>query len=168
MQNTSWADYIGNIGDGRKNLGEEMPVSVYRLFEFTMKDELIAVYGKEQAATIFRNAGKRAGQYVTKQLLHKEKNMNAFISELQNLMQNLKIGILRVEEIDEGINHLVVSVSEDLDCSGLPVIGEAVCNYDEGFLMGILKEYTGNEYAVIEVDCWAKGGRVCRFDAHIL
>jgi hypothetical protein len=55
-------------------------------------------------------------------------------------------------------------VSEDLDCSGLPVTDETVCDYDEGFLMGILKEYSGKDYSVKEIDCWSSGDRVCRFE----
>ena len=30
---------IGDVIDGRRNLGENMPVFVYRLFQFTIKDE---------------------------------------------------------------------------------------------------------------------------------
>ncbi|MGO5051014.1 hypothetical protein ACTQ6A_00640 [Lachnospiraceae bacterium LCP25S3_G4] len=36
----------------------------------------------------------------------------------------------------------ILTVGEDLDCSGLPITGETVCNFDEGFLAGILKVYT--------------------------
>lgn len=50
----------------------------------------------------------------------------------------------------------------------LPVLGETVCNYDEGFLSGILSVYTGKPYAAIEIDCWATGDRVCRFRAEIV
>ena len=32
---------IGNIGDGRPNLGPTMDVSVYRLMQFTLRDVLI-------------------------------------------------------------------------------------------------------------------------------
>ncbi len=62
----------------------------------------------------------------------------------------------------------VLTVSEDLDCSGLPVSGETVCDYDEGFIAGILNEYTQIEFDVKEVDCWASGGRVCRFTANAI
>ena len=47
-------DLIGNIPEGRSNLGEGMPVLVYRLFQYTLKDELTARFGKEEAAHIFR------------------------------------------------------------------------------------------------------------------
>ena len=32
---------IGNIGEGRPNLGSTMDVSVYRLMQFTLRDVLI-------------------------------------------------------------------------------------------------------------------------------
>jgi len=62
---------------------------------------------------------------------------------------------------------VVLTVEEDLDCSGLPVTGDQVCNYDEGFLSCVLKEYMGKDYLVKEVDCWASGVRVCRFEANV-
>lgn len=46
-----------------------------------------------------------------------------------------------------------VTVSEDLDCSGLPITGTTVCDYDEGFLSGILEVYTGKPFQVKEIDC---------------
>ena len=56
-----------------------------------------------------------------------------------------------------------LTVSEDLDCSGLPIYGETVCNYDEGFIAGIFYVYTGKEFNVKEIDCWSTGDRTCRF-----
>ena len=58
-----------------------------------------------------------------------------------------------------------LTVEEDLDCSGLPVSGETVCDYDEGFIAGVLEAYTKKAFHVKEIDCWASGGRVCRFHA---
>lgn len=94
--------------------------------------------------------------------------MNQFISELQAKLQELKIGVLRIESVDEETGRIILTVSEDADCSGLPVLGETVCNYDEGFLSGILSVYTGKPYSAIEIDCWATGDRVCRFRAEIV
>lgn len=164
----NWNNYIGDLKIGRQNLGEEMPVVVYRLFEFTMKDAIAEKYGKEAAIEIFREAGKQAGRKFSEELLDLSLEFNDFIKALQECMLTLKMGILRVEETDQEKHRIIITVSEDLDCSGLPMTGEAVCNYDEGFLMGVLNKYTGHDYEVIEIDCWAKGGRVCRFKANIL
>ena len=75
--------------------------------------------------------------------------------------------MLRIEDVNEETGRIILTVSEDADCSGLPVLGETVCNYDEGFIAGILSLYSGKTYEAIEVDCWATGDRVCRFRAEV-
>jgi predicted hydrocarbon binding protein len=55
-------------------------------------------------------------------------------------------------------------VSEDVDCSGLPVCDETICTFDEGFFCGLMSEFSGREFTSREIDCWCSGGRVCRFD----
>jgi predicted hydrocarbon binding protein len=75
------------------------------------------------------------------------------------------VGILRFEKSDTQEMDFTLTVSEDLDCSGLPVSGVAVCAYDEGFIAGVFGTYTGREFDVKEIDCWATGERTCRFRA---
>ncbi len=85
------------------------------------------------------------------------------MAELKEKLISLKVGVLRIEEADEEKLQFVLTVSEDLDCSGLPIFGESVCDYDEGFIAGIFEEYTGKEFMAKEFDCWATGDRTCRF-----
>lgn len=161
-----WED-AEKIKESRGNLGEEMPVFVYRLFEYSMKSVLKEEYGKEKANEIFRRCGEKSGRQFAQNALDTSLSLDNFFAHLQEVLKNSKIGVLRVEKFEPETGHAVITVSEDLDCSGLPVIGEAVCNYDEGFIAGILKEYTKQEYVVVEIDCWATGARVCRFDATV-
>ncbi|MBT4289161.1 MAG: 4-vinyl reductase [Deltaproteobacteria bacterium] len=156
---------IGDVAVGRPNLGSTMDVSVYRLMQFTLRDVIIKNFGADKADKIFYDAGKKAGQEFFKQLIDKENDFNGFIQQLQDLLSQLKIGILRLEASDMEKHHFTLTVAEDLDCSGLPVTDEEICTYDEGFISGILSEYTGNEFEVKEVDCWCSGDRVCRFEA---
>jgi predicted hydrocarbon binding protein len=146
---------IGNIGEGRPNLGNTMDVSVYRLMQFTLRDVLIKEFNTESADRIFYEAGKHAGREFCKE----------FVVELQELLKKLKIGILRIEKADIEKMTFTLTVAEDLDCSGLPASGETICTYDEGFLSGLLSEYTGKSFSAKEVDCWCSGDRVCRFEA---
>lgn len=162
----SWGD-IGNISEGRENLGESMPVLVYRLFQFTIKDVLVQKYGNEDTIDIFRKAGTLAGIEFANNLLDLELKLYEFIAHLQKVLKDNKIGVLMVEKFDEETGSAVLTISEDLDCSGLPITGETVCNYDEGFLAGILQTYTKKKYIVTEIDCWAMGSRVCRFEAKV-
>ena len=159
---------LGDIKGGRGNLTEEMPVLVYRLMQYTMLDVLTKAHGLDQANAYFRKAGYLAGTEFAKNALDLSGDFNKFVANLQGALENLKIGILRIEEFDAETGCIILTVAQDLDCSGLPVTNENVCVYDEGFIAGILEVYTTKKYDVKEVDCWASGDRVCRFKATVL
>ena len=159
----SWEN-LGNVKEGRGDLGESMPVLVYRLMQFTMLDVLTKEHGKEKANHYIREAGRLAGVEFTKNVMGDlSVPLNKFVADLQKVLMDLKIGILRIETVDENTGEIIMTVAEDLDCSGLPITGENVCYYDEGFIAGILQVYTGKPYTAQEIDCWASGDRVCRF-----
>lgn len=156
---------IGNIGEGRPNLGSTMDVTVYRLMQFTLRDVLIKRYDAETADRIFYEAGRHAGKEFCQALITRKDDFNAFVAELQETLKELKIGLLRVEKSDLDSMKFTLTVAEDLDCSGLPASDETICTYDEGFLSGLFSEYTGKPFDAREVDCWCSGDRVCRFEA---
>ncbi len=162
----SW-DAIFQVKEGRKKLGEQMPVEVYRMFEYSLRATLTQMYGKESMIKAFRTAGEMAGREFYKRNLDGDLMLNDFLAQIQQKLLEYNFGLLRVEKFDVQTGHAVLTVSEDLDCSGLPVSGETVCNYDEGFIAGILNAYTKKEYVVTEIDCWATGDTVCRFDAKV-
>ncbi|MCL2122729.1 MAG: 4-vinyl reductase [Desulfovibrionaceae bacterium] len=161
-------DRLGDIKEGRGDLGEDMPVLVYRLMQYTMLDVLTKEHGGDQANEYFRRAGFLAGMEFAKNTLDLKADFNTFLANLQKILQTMKIGILRMEAFDSETGNIVLTVGQDLDCSGLPVTNENVCNYDEGFIAGILEAYTGKKYEVREVDCWANGDRVCRFNGTVI
>jgi len=162
----AWKD-MGDVKEGRGHLGEEMPVIVYRLMQFTMRDVLVQHFGREKADDFLREAGDLAGREFAKNMLNLEANFDDFVAELQTSLFELKIGMLRLESVNEESGEIVLTVGEDLDCSGLPITDETVCNYDEGFIAGILAVYSGKEYEVREIDCWASGDRTCRFQCNL-
>ena len=163
----TFGDYLRYDKDCRGNLGADIPVMVYRMLEYSLKDELVRRYGKQTQIEIFRSAGRTAGEYFAQNFLDMSLPLDRFVAQLQTKMQELRIGVLRIEDVDEASGKIILTVAEDADCSGLPVLGETVCNYDEGFIAGILSLYSGKSYTAIEVDCWATGDRVCRFRAEV-
>ncbi|MDR2157548.1 MAG: 4-vinyl reductase [Clostridiales Family XIII bacterium] len=167
LHDFSWQN-LGDIKEGRGDLGEEMPVLVYRLMQYTMLDVLTKDFGADKANEYFRKAGFLAGTEFAQNTLDLTVEFNEFLANLQNSLQELKIGILRMEAFDPDTGNIVLTVGQDLDCSGLPITNETVCNYDEGFIAGILKSYTGKTYDVREIDCWANGDRVCRFTGTVM
>ena len=115
---------IGNVGEGRPNLGPAMDIVVYRLMQFTLRDVMITQYGVEATDHVFYQAGEEAGREFCKALVNKENDFNEFIKQVQQLLRDLKIGILRVEKADLENMKFVLTVAEDLDCSGLPICDE--------------------------------------------
>ncbi|MEA5136871.1 MAG: V4R domain-containing protein [Candidatus Fimivivens sp.] len=157
---------LGDIGLGRNSLGSDMPVIIYRLFAYALRDVLTNEYDEITAPTLFRKAGYLAGVEFANNMLDLSGDFDFFIANLSNKLREFKIGYLQVEKADIKSLSFVFTISEDLDCSGLPITGETVCEYDEGFISGILETYSGQKFSVKEVDCWATGGRLCRFNAH--
>ncbi|MGA2621609.1 MAG: V4R domain-containing protein [Thermoguttaceae bacterium] len=155
---------LGQIDVGRPNLGFKTDVAVYRLMQFTLRDVLIRMYSVEAADKVFYAAGETAGRHFYENLITKRDSFGNFVAELQELLRDLGIGILRIEKGDLEKLTFTLTVAEDLDCSGLPICGEQICTYDEGFISGLLSAYTGKKFRVKEVDCWCSGDRVCRFD----
>ncbi|MCP1111286.1 putative hydrocarbon binding protein [Lachnospiraceae bacterium PF1-21] len=158
---------LGDIKGGRGELGESMPVLVYRMMQYTMLDVLSKDLGEEQANVYFHRAGFLSGTEFAKNVLNLDVDFDTFVAELQQKLQEYKIGILKMEAFDSESGNIILTVGEDLDCSGLPVTNENVCTYDEGFISGILNAYTGKSYQVKEIDCWANGDRVCRFSGEV-
>ena len=158
-----WKD-LGDIKNGRPNLGLKASVLAYRLLQYTFRDVMITELGVDKTNNIIVKAGKLAGKQFCENMLNRKVDFNKFVSQLQRVLREQNIGILRIEKADMENMRFTLTVTEDLDCSGLPPVGEVVCQYDEGFIGGIMESYTGKPFYVKEIDCWATGDRVCRFD----
>ena len=163
----SW-DLIGDIQLGRPNLGPTTRIEVYRLMQFVFRDVLERRFGTEVTDDLFFEAGKLAGTEFYKKFCAGITDLNEFFSALQKLLLELRMGILRVESADTESGAFVFTVSEDLDCSGLPELDFEVCVYDEGFIAGLLENFTGKKFTVKEIDCWCTGDRTCRFTAKMV
>jgi uncharacterized protein len=160
----AWKD-LGDIETGRPNLGPHVSVLAYRLMQYTWRDVMITDLGVDKANDIIVKAGKLAGEQFCTNVLDTTLDFGGFIAQLQRVLREQAIGILRLEMADLEKLDFTLTVAEDLDCSGLPFTDEVVCQYDEGFISGILGAYTGKDFVVKEIDCWASGDRVCRFSA---
>jgi predicted hydrocarbon binding protein len=145
----TWKE-LGNIKEGRGNLGLQVDVEIYRLMQFSLKEALENDLGPQKAKELFVKAGRIAGREFTREKLDTSLSITDFIARLHDTLIDIKVGIL--------------TVSEDLDCSGLSIQNKTVCDFDEGFIEGIFNEYTGRDFRAVEIDCWALGGRTCRFE----
>jgi len=162
----SW-DLLGDIKAGRPNLGSNTRVEVYRLLQFAFRDVIEQANGTAETDRIFYEAGSLAGKEFYAHVLTPTTDLNEFVRQLQKVLKDMGIGILRVEKADVDKGEFVLTIAEDLDCSGLPELDYEICTYDEGFISAIMESFTGKKFKVKEVDCWCTGGRTCRFLANV-
>lgn len=72
---------------GRDNLGNTIPVMVYRMLEYSLKLELVNRLGKEEQVEIFRSARRMAGEYFAKHFLNLNQPLDIFVSHLQSTLE---------------------------------------------------------------------------------
>lgn len=156
---------LGNICNGRPNLGNMTRIEMYRLMQFTFRDIMEQELGIEKTDEIFFRSGKLAGKAFYENMMVPEEDLNSFVRQLQDALKEYGIGILRVEKVDMASGELILTVSEDLDCSGLPELDYEICKYDEGFIAALLEGFSSIPFDVKEIDCWCTGDRTCRFKA---
>ena len=156
---------VGSVRAILPKLGDLISLIPYRMLQYTVRDVLEQRVGTEACDRLYYDAGEVAGHFFFDGFMteFKELPFNGFAGELQRVLKELGVGVLRVEKADAEKGEFVLTVSEDLDCSGLPDLGLEVCNYDEGFIAGVFFKYTGITFKAKEVDCWCSGDRTCRF-----
>ena len=93
----SFEEYLQFNENGRGNLGDMLPVTVYRMLEYSIKEELVNNFGKEKQIEIFRKAGRKSGEYFAKNMMNLDQPLDSFLSELQRKLEEFKIGVLRIE-----------------------------------------------------------------------
>ena len=81
--------------NSRGNLGADIPVLVYRMLEYSLRDAITERFGKDVQVELFRKAGRTAGEYFARHFLDLTLPMNGFVGELQAKMQEQRIGVLR-------------------------------------------------------------------------
>ncbi|WP_027186337.1 V4R domain-containing protein [Desulfovibrio inopinatus] len=163
----SW-ELLGDIDLGRPNLGPMTRLEVYRLMQFAFRDVIEREVGTQKTDELFYQAGKLAGCEFYKHILGNMTDFTEFVKRLQQMLKEMGIGILRIEKADLDAGSFILTVSEDLDCSGLPELDYEICVYDEGFIAGLMESYTGKAFRVKEIDCWCTGDRTCRFTAEVI
>ena len=156
---------VDTVPEITPKMGDMINLIPYRMLQYTVRDVAEQKIGTEACDQLFYEAGDVAGHFFFDNFMAEFKDLplNGFIGELQRILKELGVGILRVEKADAEAGNFTLTVSEDLDCSGLPDLGIVVCNYDEGFIAGIFYKFTGVVFKVKEVDCWCSGDRTCRF-----
>src|SRR5512136_525380 len=78
---------LGDLKEGRPNLGPMTHVAVYRLMQYTLRDVLIREVGVEKADRTFFEAGKQAGRAYFKNIITQKGGLNEFFADIQRTLK---------------------------------------------------------------------------------
>ena len=90
----SW-DYVGNVHDGRPNLGNSARIEVYRLFQYTLRDVIEARYGTDESEEVMRESGKLAGRKFCERFVGRRERFGDFLAAAQKAL----LGKLSPEQV---------------------------------------------------------------------
>lgn len=156
-------DLIGDISEGRRNLGSETSIEVYRLMQFTLRDVVKRYVGNENTDLALLEAGKLAGKNLYDKFFYPTKDLREFITQLQVMVKDLKIGVLDMEKINLEEKEFTFTMSEGLECSNTSELDFDVCTFNEGFIASIFECFTEVPFNVKEIDYVSRGSKNCRF-----
>ena len=94
LENTpefTFEDYMSFNKESRGNMGDMLPVQLYRLLEYSLREELLERWGKNEQIAIFRKAGYRAGAFFASHFLDLTLSLNRFVAQLQQRMEEMKM-----------------------------------------------------------------------------
>lgn len=77
------ADFMNYADGSRGNLGKDIPVTIYRLLEYSIREQLIRQFGKETQIQVFQDAGFRQVPFFAENMLNLKLPLNSFVAELQ-------------------------------------------------------------------------------------
>lgn len=156
---------IGDIEMGRPTLGQMVSVEAVRLMLLSIKGVLESYQDAQYAEDMIKKSGRQTGLAFYERHFAENLEPEAFIGKLQRLLQCMGIGLINVEySVNEGA-QIVITLDEDVECSGLPITNSEMCHYTSGVISGLLEGYYKSAYQVDELDCWCSGDRTCRFKA---
>lgn len=150
-----WIEAISQVR--RPQLGEEVPLLVFRAFRVFTGIYLEDVVGEKGASALIQKAGRELGKEVGAMLF--DEKLSTYLSRVADFVKDSKIGLLLPVEFTE--DRLVVALDECITCSGMPNIGKSICHFEAGFVAGVVESHAKKRVRAYETKCNAKGDHIC-------
>ena len=153
--NRNWLEIIGSVN--RPQLGEEIPILIFRAFRVFSGEYLRDILGDRGAVVLFQNAGRELGRSLGEKL--KRDSVESYLENVGAFMKETEIGLLVPERIEE--SEGVLRIEECITCSGMPNVGMRICHFEAGFVAGLFESFLGKKMKATETKCNAMGEGVC-------
>jgi uncharacterized protein len=141
----------------RPKLGDDIPVSVFRVFRQFSAHYSEDILGEKGARTVFVHAGRELGLEIGKQLYTED--LNEYLEKVKGFVYESNIGILSTVLADS--EKLIMQLDECVTCAGMPNIGKKICHFEVGLVGGVVQAYLDKNVYAYETKCNANGDDCC-------
>jgi predicted hydrocarbon binding protein len=147
----------------RPNLGEDVPLVIFRSFRLFSGKYLEEILGTRGATVLFQNAGRELGKEIGRTL--KEERLDRYLERIGDFMKEAKVGLLIPESVSDG--RIVLSIDECITCSGMKNIGRRICHFETGIVAGLVETFLGKRVKAYETKCNAMGEGICEVTVEV-
>lgn len=152
---------MGLIQDVSKSnrpvLGNDIPILIFRVFRHFSAGYMEEVLGRG-AGVVFQNAGRELGREAGAMLYNP--SADEYLKNVCQFVSDSKIGLLTPREV--GADRLVVDLDECITCAGMTPIGKRICQFEVGFVAGIVEVLTKKKPKAHESLCNMNNERCCQ------
>ena len=124
----------------RPELGDSIPVSVFRIFRQFSAHYGEDILGEKGVRTVFTHAGRELGLDIGRQLYTED--LPEYLTRVKKFVYDSNIGILKLVENESADDIMVLQLDECVTCSGMPNIGKKICFFEVGLVAGIVETFT--------------------------
>lgn len=170
---TAQAILLHNLGNlegpvrNRANLGPGVDVRLFQALRLIAVASVADQTGKDPAALAYKS-GQRVGRALGNAMAPVAgRGPEAFFPAARELCLRMAIGSLVLEEIDLDRGRVLVRLDETVSCAGILGTEGPLCDFEAGFLAGLLSGGIGKPVRATELACAATGSRGCRFELRI-
>ena len=132
----------------RPTLGNTLPIPVFRILRVIALPAIL----ENSAGPMLYSSGKFIGSQLELET----------VEELLKIIEDYGIGVAKI--LEQAEQKIVVQVDECASCSGLPNVGQFICDFEGGFISGALEKILRKRITTTEVKCWANGDETCVFE----
>ena len=143
----------------RPELGNSIPVSVFRVFRQFSAHYSEDILGEKGARTVFVHAGRELGIDIGKQLYTED--LDEYLTRVKEFVYDSNIGILKLIDNAEKPDQMILQLGECVTCSGMPNIGKKICHFEVGLVAGFVQTYVKKHVHAYESKCNANGDACC-------
>ncbi len=146
----------------RPELGDQIPLTVFRAFRHFSSDYLERLVGRSVEA-VFQHGGRELGKEVGTALM--KPDLDAYLRSIQQWVREAKVGLLRPVHADA--EKLVVRLDECITCAGMSSVGKRICYFEVGLVAGAVEVFVKRKVRAAETQCNANGEETCEVTVNL-